>query len=296
MSPSWATSKHQLQQQLISTLPCFSLTHQKIKKQGKSNRKALKSRERGSHRSLNCSSPDRRGPTVTGPSWSLLQVVGWVHTPIASIWSNSFTYYPKFMNKRWEFKHRIPKTVNVNFMAPTWNFQCVLVLAAVWTKYDDVETKRTLFWCLHENTDWLNRPDKLESSLLTDIKNNYTEITILLTDCLVISCGSDSSSFTIKLFNNQLKTPCRMFNKLFCRSQYMMCTHQNGALKIGGHPSEQQPSHQTGDGGKDESSTQSPGHREVISWTGSVHRDPGQVTTVTWGRRRDHIDHITDGL
>lgn len=105
----------------------------------------------------------------------------------------------------------------------------------------------------------------------------------------MISSGSDSSSITIKLFNIQLKTPCRMFNKLFCRSQYMMCTHQNGALKIGGHPSEQQPSHQTGDGGKDESSTQSPGHREVISWTGSVHRDPGQITTVTWGRRRDHI-------
>lgn len=38
-------------------------------------------------------------------------------------------------------------------MAPTWNFHFVLVLAAVWTKYDDVETKRTLFWCLHENTD-----------------------------------------------------------------------------------------------------------------------------------------------
>lgn len=55
--------------------------------------------------------------------------------------------------------------------------------------------------------------------------------------------------------------------------------HQYSALKIRGHSSEQQPSHHTGDGGKDERSTQSPGDREVISCTGPISRDTGQIIT-----------------
>lgn len=61
----------------------------------------------------------------------------------------------------------------------------------------------------------------------------------------------------------------------------MRCIYQYRALKIRGHPSKQQPPHQAGDGGKDESSTQSPGHREVISCIGPVYRDTGQITTGT---------------
>jgi len=55
-------------------------------------------------------------------------------------------------------------------------------------------------------------------------------------------------------------------------------THQNSALQVRGNPSEQQPPHQAGDGGKDKCSTQSPGHGQVVSGAGSVCGHTGQVT------------------
>ena len=66
--------------------------------------------------------------------------------------------------------------------------------------------------------------------------------------------------------------------------QYIRYIHQHSALQIRGHLSKQQLPHQAGDGRKDESATQRPGHREVISGTGPISRDTGQVTVVTWGR------------
>lgn len=72
----------------------------------------------------------------------------------------------------------------------------------------------------------------------------------------------------------------------------MRRSHQHSALKVRGHPSEQQPSHQTGDGGEDQSSTQSPGHGEVISCTRSVRRDARQVTAAAWGETQPAALHI----
>lgn len=61
----------------------------------------------------------------------------------------------------------------------------------------------------------------------------------------------------------------------------MTYTHQYSALKIRGHLSKEQTPYQAGDGGEDESATQSSGHGEVIPCDTPISSYTRQITTTT---------------